>query len=627
MSSVNGNQEESSTRDSTTGDILDSSVGSHADTLLKRMQHFVDNQQLCDVVLIAGIDGKRVSVHRLVLSASSEYFLAMFAGSLRESKEHEVTLGEVHGDALQLLVQHCYTGSIELHEDNVKMLLATAKMLQLTSAVAACCNFLARQLHPSNCLGFAFLAEQYSCTELLRVAQAYTCQHFMEVCHDQEFFQLNADQLGKLLSDDELNGPTEEDVFHTMMSWVRHDAPTREQHIPELLAKVRLPLLQPLFIVDHVENVCNASNECQQLLFEAFKWHLLPPERRSLIAATERTKPRKHICCGLLAVGGTDESLKGVTTIESYCPHLNKWTTWKQTIEYRCKLGAAVMNNKLILVGGYHERQVLNSVESLDLNTMACVPLNPMRTARCNVSVAVLGGHLYAVGGNGDDGSILKTVERWDPIARTWSYLSSMCTGRTCPGVAVLDLRLYAIGGSLGNRSMESYDPQTNYVSLMSAARSSPGVGLFGRCSYAIGGSLGNRSMESYDPQTNKWSLRAPMNRSNGEVGVTVANGFIYALGGLCDGYHTKTVERYDPTTDTWTVICSLAVERYGIGCALLGDRLIAVGGSNGNSPLNDVEEYDLVRNVWNQLAPMSVPRVRPHVFNIPNIIPPPPAP
>ncbi|EDV90569.1 GH14113 [Drosophila grimshawi] len=438
MSSVNGNQEESPTRDSTAGAILDSSVGSHADTLLKRMQHFVDNQQLCDVVLIAGIDGKRVSAHRLVLSASSEYLLAMFAGSLRESKEHEVTLGEVHGDALQLLVQHCYTGSIELHEDTVKTLLATAKMLQLTSVVTACCNFLARRLHTSNCLGFAFLAEQYSCTELLRMAQAYTCRHFMKVWHDQQFFQLNANQLGKLLSSDELHVKTEEDVFHTMMSWVRHDAPTREQYIPELLAKVRLPLLQPLFLVDHVENVCNASNECQQLLFEAFKWHSLPPERRSLIAATELTKPRKHICCGLLAVGGTERHNSNVTTIESYCPHLKKWTTWKQAIKNRIYYGAAIKNNKLIVLGGYNGRQVLNSVESLDLNTMACVPLNPMGTARCNVSVAVLSVYLYAVGGNGDDGSILRTVERWNPITRTWSYLSSMCTGR------VLELRCWA---------------------------------------------------------------------------------------------------------------------------------------------------------------------------------------
>lgn len=31
----------------------------HAESTLKRMQNYLDNQQLCDVVLIAGIDGKR----------------------------------------------------------------------------------------------------------------------------------------------------------------------------------------------------------------------------------------------------------------------------------------------------------------------------------------------------------------------------------------------------------------------------------------------------------------------------------------------------------------------------------------------------------------------------------------
>lgn len=87
------------------------------------------------------------------------------------------------------------------------------------------------------------------------------------------------------------------------MSWIQHDPNNREQHIPELLALVRLPLLQPSFIMDHVESVC-ASNECQQLVMEALKWHLLP-ERRSLISS-ERTKPRKSTVGRLLAVGGMD---------------------------------------------------------------------------------------------------------------------------------------------------------------------------------------------------------------------------------------------------------------------------------------------------------------------------------
>lgn len=84
----------------------------------------------------------RVPAHRIVLSASSAYFAAMFMGSLRETKEEEITLVDVHGDPLQLLVQYCYTGTIELREDNVEVLMATACLLQLSPVINACCNFL-----------------------------------------------------------------------------------------------------------------------------------------------------------------------------------------------------------------------------------------------------------------------------------------------------------------------------------------------------------------------------------------------------------------------------------------------------------------------------------------------------
>lgn len=107
----------------------------------------------------------------------------MFTGSLRESQENEITLGDVSGEALLLLIQYCYKGTIELREETVETLLATACLFQLNAVVAACCNFLARQLHPSNCLGFALFAEQQSCDELLKLATQFTCQHFMKVYH------------------------------------------------------------------------------------------------------------------------------------------------------------------------------------------------------------------------------------------------------------------------------------------------------------------------------------------------------------------------------------------------------------------------------------------------------------
>lgn len=64
--------------------------------------------QLCDVVLIAG--PRRIPAHRLVLSAASDYFTAMFTSNVREATQDEVTLKDVDPEALSALVSFIYTG-------------------------------------------------------------------------------------------------------------------------------------------------------------------------------------------------------------------------------------------------------------------------------------------------------------------------------------------------------------------------------------------------------------------------------------------------------------------------------------------------------------------------------------
>lgn len=53
---------------------------------------------------------RRIPAHRLVLSAGSEYFAAMFTSGLCEATQKEVVLQGVDGDALSMLVRYCYTG-------------------------------------------------------------------------------------------------------------------------------------------------------------------------------------------------------------------------------------------------------------------------------------------------------------------------------------------------------------------------------------------------------------------------------------------------------------------------------------------------------------------------------------
>lgn len=54
----------------------------HYENLASQMFDYWKENKLCDVTLIAGIDNRHISAHRVVLSAASPYFGAMFCGEI-----------------------------------------------------------------------------------------------------------------------------------------------------------------------------------------------------------------------------------------------------------------------------------------------------------------------------------------------------------------------------------------------------------------------------------------------------------------------------------------------------------------------------------------------------------------
>uniref|UniRef100_A0A8C0W2X9 BTB domain-containing protein n=1 Tax=Castor canadensis TaxID=51338 RepID=A0A8C0W2X9_CASCN len=544
----------------------------HAEQTLRKMETYLKGKQLCDVLLIAG--HLRIPAHRLVLSAVSDYFAAMFTNDVLEAKQEEVRMEGVDPNALNSLVQYAYTGVLQLKEDTIESLLSAACLLQLTQVIEVCSNFLIKQLHPSNCLGIRSFGDAQGCTELLDVAHKYTMEHFIEVIKNQEFLLLPANEISKLLCSDDINVPDEETIFNALMQWVGHDAQTRQRDLAMLLSYIRLPLLPPQLLADLENSSMFAGDlECQKLLLEAMKYHLLP-ERRSMLQSP-RTKPRKSTVGALYAVGGMD-AMKGTTTIEKYDLRTNNWLHIGTMSGRRLQFGVAVIDNKLYVVGGRDGLKTLNTVECFNPVAKIWIVMPPMSTHRHGLGVATLEGPMYAVGGH-DGWSYLNTVERWDPEGRQWNYVASMSTPRSTVGVVALNKKLYAIGGRDGSSCL--------------------------------------KSMEYFDPHTNKWSMCVPMSKRRGGVGVATHNGYLYVVGGHdapasnhCSRL-SDCVERYDPKTDSWSTVAPLSVPRDAVAVCPLGDKLYVVGGYDGRSYLNTVESYDAQKNEWKEEVPVNIGR------------------
>ncbi|XP_068447986.1 kelch-like protein 5 isoform X2 [Clinocottus analis] len=407
---------------------------SHADVTFRKMEGYLRSRQLCDVVLVVG--DRRIPAHRLVLSSVSDYFAAMFTSDVREAKQDEVKMEGVDPDALWVLVQYAYTGRLDLREDTIESLLSASCLLQLSAVVQACCSFLMKQLHPSNCLGIRSYADAQGCNDLQRAANAYTMEHFLEVVGGQEFLLLPVEEMERLITSDDVNVPDEETVVTSLLTWVRHDADVRQRHLPSLLAHIRLPLLQPQFLADLESNpLLRDSMECQRLLMEGMKYHLLP--QRQPLLQSPRTRPRKATVGAMFAVGGMDAT-KGATSIEQYCLRRDTWRQVATMSGRRLQFGVAVLDGRLYVVGGRDGLKTLNTVECYNPHSKAWSVMPPMSTHRHGLGVAVLEGPMYAVGGH-DGWSYLSTVERWDPQARQWSFVASMATPRSTVGVAVLN--------------------------------------------------------------------------------------------------------------------------------------------------------------------------------------------
>ncbi|XP_055379108.1 kelch-like protein 18 [Condylostylus longicornis] len=533
---------------------------------------------LCDVTL--KVEDQSFSAHRIVLAATIPYFYAMFTHNMAESRIKEITMKEIEPEALESLINFAYSGQVRIDSSNVQGLMVGASFLQLNKVRNACADFLIERFSPHNVLGIRTFADSLGCIPLVNAADKYIHHYFSKVSLSDEFLNLGFDELIEIIRKDELNVPTEENIFEAAMRWVKFDEEKRAPMLPQVLSKVRLPLLSPQYLADRVatEDLIRTSHQCRDLLDEAKDFHLMP-ERRGLIQSF-RTRAR---CCDYIighiyAVGGLTKNGESVSTVEIYDPITKEWRMGEQMSMLRSRVGVAVTGGKLYAFGGFNGSERLSTVEVYDPKTKKWCQGRTMLCKRSAVGVAALDGHVYVCGGY-DGVTSLSTVECYCPKTDTWKTVAPMMKYRSAGGVAPLGGFVYALGGHDGLSifdSVERYDPAEDVwvkVKPMLNRRCRLGVATLNGKLYACGGYDGNsflRSVEMYDPNTDTWKLVAPMNVKRSRVALAANMGKLWAIGGYDGESNLSTVEVYDPEANQWTFVASMCAHGGGVGAGVI---------------------------------------------------------
>lgn len=537
-----------------------------------------ENEKLCDIILKVGDDS--VKAHRVVLAAASPYFHAMFTGDMLESRQDEVALYGVEFKALELLINYCYSGKIEITTKNAQSLLVTASLLQLIQVKDACVEFFQERLHPNNCLGILNFAEAFSCQSLSQAADAYTVQNFKHVVNSEEFCTLSYENMSKLLTREDLNIRSEEQVFEAVMKWIKKDEEDRKVFLPNLLKNVRLALLSPQYLCDKVCNdeLIRNSLTCRDVIDEVKNYFLLPERRMNYTGIFAKPRKCSEAAGEIYAIGGLTQSGEALSTVEKFDLLNLSWQSCISMLTLRTRVGVAVLGSKLYALGGYDGNDRLSAVEFFDPEENTWCKTSSMNTRRSALGASTLNGNIFVSGGY--DGHIsLHTVEFFNPETKQWRFTSPMTTLRSAAGMVSLSGKLYVAGGHNGLQifsSVECFDPQLNtWTSMpcMQSRRCRVGVVEMDGCLYACGGYDGNsflNSLERYCPKEGAWSLLAPMSSRRSRVALATLGGHLYAIGGYDGMSNLSTVERYDPVAEQWFPAPSMILHQGGVGVGVL---------------------------------------------------------
>jgi kelch-like protein 10 len=503
-------------------------------------------------------DGGIFPVHRLILSACSTYFMALFTTPLHCIERTDVLLPGVTSEAMSLILDYAYMRSVDINQENACTLLVSADYLSVLGLLELCCDFLKSTLTPENCIGIMLFARVYS-SRLEGEARCFVMRNFVEVSQQSdELLELPPEELEAIIGADDLNVKSEEVVWVSVLQWINRDKENRIGNIVELMKKVRWGLLDQRFVLENVKDhpYVTGNDECCAIIKDVL----------GLEMDREFDRPRiPHEI--LLAIGGRGEEYNTMNCIQLYDTRANRWVKVEEIEpafqrEYH---GTAVIGFNIYVIGGYDGQDRLSSCYCFNAVEKTWREVSPMHERRCLLSVAVLEGLVYAVGGNHDS----NTAERYDYRTNRWSMIAPTNEKRVNASATTLNGKIYVVGG--------------------------------------INGLSPLNSAEVYDPEINQWTSIESMMCVRSFVSCIAYHGYVYAIGGYNGKSCVCSGEKYDPTTDEWTQIPDMSRPRLNFGIAVIDDTIFAIGGIENGNTIKAVECYDEKSNEWIAARDMNI--------------------
>lgn len=525
-------------------------------------------KQLCDVII--KVQDCSFAVHRVILASGIPYFQAMFTSGTEEACKQEIILEDLVPGAVETLIGFVYSGKADICSKNVNCLLRASQFLQMHQVVRACVEFITNRFHCNNMLQFYEFAHSHGITSLTKKANIYMLTNFKEFSKCDYFPSLSYPCIKEIISSDDLNVESEEEVFQAVMRWVKASPGKRHCRLLDLLREVRMVHLPVKYLMKVVasEELIRTSKSCVDLLEEVKNYHLMPDVelqftglktglRKGIVVKSDPHQEGNTIQQGLYAVYHHEKL--GIVRYRDVAKQM-----WRE-------VSVNPQNDPVLCVVAANDKIFVFLSKTIQIFHIQKEKWEVIESIHDNFSVAdaVFCKNIIYVFKNGQNS--VYSIWRFDTAKNKWmdslNYRQGL--GRNL-AACCLEECVYATGGCDMDRSVET--------------------------------------VEKYCTSTCKWSEVLPMLNARCEHGCTSLNEKIYVCGGssrcLKDETYVKslitTAEVYEPHAKQWKFISSMNNFRYSFSFVTSNGKLFAFGGYGENdAEISDVEVYSSETKMW----------------------------
>ena len=185
--------------------------------LRERFEFLFNNEALADVHFIVGVEQHRIPAHKLVLSAGSAVFDALFNGGIATT-ETEIKLPDVEHAAFLALLRFLYTDEVRIGPETVMTTLYTAKKYAVPALEVQCVEFLEKNLRPDNAFMLLTQARLFDEPQLAQLCLECIDHNTSQALTGDGFTDIDYETLCTILRRDSL-GIREHRVFAALVRW------------------------------------------------------------------------------------------------------------------------------------------------------------------------------------------------------------------------------------------------------------------------------------------------------------------------------------------------------------------------------------------------------------------------